>query len=157
MGVHDGARYAPLSAAAYDTNAKVNPPLRERSDMEAMIEGLADGTIDLIATDHAPHGQTEKLTTFEEAAMGISNIETAFGSAMQLVHAGLVELPLIIEKLTAAPAAFLARPDIGNAAAGRNRRRRNLRSQRRVGSRCGVVHIQGQKLAAGRAEVEGAG
>ena len=113
MGVHDGARYAPLSAAAYDTNAKVNPPLRERSDMEAMIEGLADGTIDLIATDHAPHGQTEKLTTFEEAAMGISNIETAFGSAMKLVHAGLVDLPLIIEKLTAAPAAFLTRPDIG--------------------------------------------
>ena len=114
MGVRDGARYAPLSEAAYDTNAKVNPPLRDRSDMEAMAEALNDGTIDLIATDHAPHGQIEKLCTFEEAAMGISNIETAFASAMTLVHAGIVDLPLIIEKLTVAPAAFLNRPDLGN-------------------------------------------
>lgn len=120
MGVHDGSRYAPLDEAAYDTNAKVNPPLRERADMEAMVEGLADGTIDLIATDHAPHGQIEKLCTFEEAAMGISNLETAFGSAMALVHAGRVELPLIVEKLTSAPAAFLRRPDIGTLSPGAN-------------------------------------
>ncbi len=113
MGVHDGSRYAPLNEAAYDTNAKVNPPLRERADMDAMVEGLTDGTIDLIATDHAPHGQIEKLCTFEEAAMGISNLETALGSAMSLVHAGRVKLPLVVEKLTAAPAAFLRRSDIG--------------------------------------------
>ncbi len=114
MGATNGSRFAPLSAAAYDTAAKVNPPLRARDDVEAMIEGLADGVIDAVATDHAPHGQIEKLTTFEDAAMGISALETALGSLMTLVHAGRVPLPLVIEKLTAAPAEFLRRDDIGS-------------------------------------------
>lgn len=114
MGGQGGSPFAPLGEDAYDTYAKVNPPLRARPDMTAMAEGLADGTIDIIATDHAPHGRVEKLSTFEEAAMGISVLETALGSALSLVHDGQVGLPLVIEKLTTAPASLLGRSDIGS-------------------------------------------
>ena len=72
-----------------------------------MVEALADGTIDLIATDHAPHGRTEKLTTLDEAAFGISVLETALGSLMSLVQGGALTLPTLIERLTTAPARFL--------------------------------------------------
>ena len=58
-----------------------------------MVEGLRDGTVDLIATDHAPHGHIEKMCTFDEAANGISVLETALGSLMSLVHSGAVSLP----------------------------------------------------------------
>ena len=105
--------YAPLTPAAYDTLAKVNPPLREQFDVDAMIEGLRDGTIDFIATDHAPHNRTDKECTFHEAAFGISTLETALGQLMSLVHSGAIALPLLIEKLTAAPARFLGRDDLG--------------------------------------------
>ncbi len=114
MGGQGGSPFEPLGEDAYDTYAKVNPPLRARPDMSAMAEGLADGTIDIIATDHAPHGRVEKLCTFEEAAMGISVLETALGSSLSLVHAGQVGLPLIIEKLTTSPASLLGRSDIGS-------------------------------------------
>ena len=114
MGNTGGHPFDALETAAYDTFAKVNPPLRARSDMDVMAEGLSDGTIDMIATDHAPHNQIEKLCTFEEAAMGISVLETAFGSVMSLVHTGQVGLPLIVEKLTSAPAEFLGRTDLGS-------------------------------------------
>ncbi len=120
MGNAGGRPFDALETAAYDTYAKVNPPLRARSDMEIMAAGLCDGTIDVIATDHAPHNQIEKLCTFEEAAMGISNLETALGSVMSLVHAGQVGLPLIVEKLTSAPAEFLGRTDIGSLRPGAN-------------------------------------
>ena len=105
--------YAPLTPAAYDTTAKINPPLREQSDMEAMIQGLRDGSIDLIATDHAPHNRTDKQCTFHEAAFGISTLETALGQLMILAHSGAIGLPLLVEKLTLAPARFLRREDIG--------------------------------------------
>ncbi|MCH8061876.1 MAG: amidohydrolase family protein, partial [Chloroflexi bacterium] len=82
-------------------------------DVEALVEGLKDGTIDAIATDHAPHNRVDKLCTFQEAAFGISVFETALGSLMGLVHAGRVELPLLVEKLTIGPARFLGRPDLG--------------------------------------------
>ena len=113
MGGQGGSPFAPLGEDAYDTYAKVNPPLRARPDMNAMAQGLAAGLIDIIATDHAPHGRVEKLCTFEEAAMGISVLETALGSVLSLVHDGHIGLPSIIEKLTSAPAALLERPDIG--------------------------------------------
>ena len=113
MGGQGGSPFAPLGEDAYDTYAKVNPPLRARPDMNAMAQGLAEGVIDIIATDHAPHGRVEKLCTFEEAAMGISVLETALGSVLSLVHAGQVGLPLVIEKLTSAPADLLGRSDIG--------------------------------------------
>ena len=99
--------FEPLTASAYDTLAKVNPPLRSRDDVEATVQGLKDGIIDFIATDHAPHNRVDKLCTFDEAAFGISVFETALGSLMSLVHAGVITLPLLVEKLTSAPARFL--------------------------------------------------
>ena len=101
------AQFNPLTAEAYDTSAKVNPPLRSSHDLEALICGLKDGTIDFIATDHAPHSTAEKHCTFEEAACGISVLETALGSLMSLVRNGAITLPLMIEKLSSAPANFL--------------------------------------------------
>lgn len=112
-GADVNGAFAPLTSAAYDTLAKVNPPLREQHDMAAMIEGLRDGTIDLIATDHAPHNRTDKECTFHEAAFGISTLETALGQLMSLVHSNAAGLPLLIEKLTLAPARFLRRNDLG--------------------------------------------
>ena len=114
MGNPRGGRYDPLGTDAYDTAAKVNPPLRVREDVEALIQGLADGTIDAIATDHAPHGRVDKLCAFEEAAMGISVLETALGSVMSLARGGRVSLTRIIESLTRTPAKFLGRSDIGS-------------------------------------------
>jgi dihydroorotase len=91
----------------YDTNAKVNPPLRTRKDIRALIEGLKDGTIDIIATDHAPHTDNEKLCEFAIAPFGISGFETALGSLMELVHQGDIEINLLISKLTAEPAKII--------------------------------------------------
>ena len=112
-GINGSGAYAPLTPAAYDTRAKVNPPLREQHDMEAMVEGIRDGTIDFIATDHAPHNRTDKECTFHDAAFGISTLETALGQLMSLVHSDAIDLPLLIEKLTLAPARFLHRADLG--------------------------------------------
>jgi dihydroorotase len=88
----------------YETNAKVNPPLRTQADVDACVDALADGTIDCIATDHAPHAVIEKLCEFDDAAFGISGLETAFGLCMRLVHDGRIALPTLIERLTAGPA-----------------------------------------------------
>jgi dihydroorotase len=87
----------------YETNAKVNPPLRSAADVDACIGALADGTIDCIATDHAPHAIIEKLCEFDDAAFGISGLETAYGLCMKLVHAGRIDLPRLIESMTIAP------------------------------------------------------
>jgi dihydroorotase len=103
----EGRPFSPLTESAYDTNAKVAPPLRDATDVEALVQGLKDGAIDFIATDHAPHSTVEKLCTFQEAANGISVLETALGSLMSLVHKKNLPLPLLVEKLTAAPARFL--------------------------------------------------
>jgi dihydroorotase len=94
---------------AYDTNAKVNPPLRPRADVDACIEGLADGTIDAIATDHAPHAIEDKLCEFDFAAFGISGFETALALCLSLVQAveavrePPLQLPVLIERLTSGP------------------------------------------------------
>jgi dihydroorotase len=107
---------------AYDTNAKVNPPLRPRADVDACIEGLADGTIDAIATDHAPHATEDKLCEFDFAAFGISGAETALALCLSLVHEGKLHLSTLIYKLTAGPveALGLARsvPGLGSLAEG---------------------------------------
>ena len=114
LGYHNGGSpFDPLTLRAYDTHAKVNPPLRGRQDVAAMVEGLRDGTIDFVATDHAPHNRVSKLCTFQEAAFGMSALETALGSLMSLVHAGDIKLPQLVERLTAAPARFLGRNDLG--------------------------------------------
>ncbi len=88
---------------AYDTNAKVNPPLRTQEDVEACVAGLADGTIDSIATDHAPHAVEDKLCEFDAAAFGISGLETALGLCLSLVHDGRLSLATLVEKLTSGP------------------------------------------------------
>ena len=92
----------------YDSRCRVNPPLREESDRQALIAGLADGTIDAIATDHAPHHEDEKRVEFHLAASGISGFETAFCvSNTELVRSGAVTLPRLIELMSAAPAKLL--------------------------------------------------
>jgi len=91
----------------YDTNARVNPPLRTAEDVEALIEGLRDGTIDIIATDHAPHTINDKAQEFGVAAAGISGFETALAVLMGLVHHKKIKISDLVNKLTAAPAAML--------------------------------------------------
>ncbi|MEE8205070.1 MAG: dihydroorotase [Dehalococcoidales bacterium] len=91
----------------YDTNAKVSPPLRTEEDIKALIQGLNDGTIDIIATDHAPHTENDKLCEFALAACGISGLETALGSLMGLVHSRQLSLKLLIAKLTSEPAKII--------------------------------------------------
>ncbi len=104
-----GKPFEALKECAYDTNAKVSPPLRSQADVEALVKGLRDGVVDFIATDHAPHHITDKLCTFDEAASGISGLETALGSLMTLVHTGQLPLPVLIERLTTNPGRFLSR------------------------------------------------
>ena len=96
-----------ITASAYDTNTKVNPPLRSTTDVIAVIDGLVEGTIDMVATDHAPHAKIEKICTFNDAAHGINGLETAFGQIMKLVHADRLPLNTAIERMTAAPASLL--------------------------------------------------
>ena len=92
----------------FNTFAKVNPPLRTEQDRLAMIQGLKDGTIDAIATDHAPHHKDEKLVEFELAANGISGFETALSVGITyLVKPGHLSIEQLIEKMTCAPAAIL--------------------------------------------------
>jgi dihydroorotase len=85
----------------YDAHFKMNPPLRSAADREAMIAALADGTIDAIATDHAPHAAHEKIIEFERAAFGITGLETALGLTMRL--SSQLSLPRIVELFTAGP------------------------------------------------------
>jgi dihydroorotase len=106
------------AVAGYNTNAKVNPPLRTARDVQALIAGLKEGVIDAIATDHAPHTDADKRCDFENAASGISGFETALGSLMGLVHRGELDLVTLISKLTHGPASFLSRDDLGTLKAG---------------------------------------
>jgi dihydroorotase len=92
----------------YDTNTKMNPPLREVADRDAMIEGLRDGSIDVIATDHAPHHLDEKRVEFDRAPFGIVGLETAVPLALdRLVHAGVVTLSRLVELMSVNPARIL--------------------------------------------------
>ncbi len=91
----------------YDTNAKVNPPLRTKRDIQALIQGLRENVIDIIATDHAPHTEAEKRCEFALAPFGISGFETALGSLMSLVHGGQLTLATLIFKLTCEPAKII--------------------------------------------------
>ncbi len=93
---------------AYDTNFKMNPPLRSARDREAILEGLADGTIEILCSDHAPHCDFEKEVEFDYAPFGITGLETEFAlSLMQLYHTKRLDLPKLIAKYTAAPAQLL--------------------------------------------------
>ncbi|HET8743443.1 MAG TPA: dihydroorotase [Gaiella sp.] len=94
-----------------DTNLKMNPPLRTEDDRRALVEGLLDGTIDCIGTDHAPHARQEKDVPFEEAPFGVTGLETAFAALHTfLVREGEVPLAILLERLSAGPARALGLP-----------------------------------------------
>jgi dihydroorotase len=89
----------------YDTNTKMSPPLRSEEHLEAMIEAIKDGTIDAIATDHAPHHADEKALEYDRAPMGITGLETALGLAFnELVHKGVIDLKKLVELCSTNPA-----------------------------------------------------
>ena len=94
---------------AYDTNAKMNPPLREQSDIDALLGGIADGTIDILATDHAPHAVYEKEVEFAAAPFGIVGLETAVGIFCEILlhRQRVVDLPRLVAMLTVNPARLL--------------------------------------------------
>ncbi|HKU28389.1 MAG TPA: amidohydrolase family protein, partial [Candidatus Sulfotelmatobacter sp.] len=103
----------------YDTSCKMNPPLRSTSDREAILVALADGTIDAIATDHAPHAPHEKQVEFERASFGITGLETALPLAIsQLQREHKVPLTRIVELFTSGPARIFDLPNRGTLARG---------------------------------------
>jgi dihydroorotase len=103
---------------AYDTRLKMNPPLREGHDRDALLEGLRDGSIDVIATDHAPHHEDEKNVEFDRAPFGIVGLETAVPLGLdRLVHAGVVSLSRFVELMSVNPARIIGVPG-GRLAAG---------------------------------------
>jgi dihydroorotase len=99
-----------LAASGYSTDFKMNPPLRAKDDVLACLEGLADGTLDAIATDHAPHSLVEKEVEFDQAANGIIGLETAFPVCLALVKRGACSEQRLVEALTARPAMIFGLP-----------------------------------------------
>jgi dihydroorotase len=103
-----GRDYERPSWPAYDTNFKMNPPLRSVADREAILEGIVDGTLDILCSDHAPHCDYEKEVEFDNAPFGITGLETELAlSLMQLVHSGRLGLAELITRFTVAPARLL--------------------------------------------------
>lgn len=94
----------------FDTSSKMKPPLASQADLEAIREGLSDGTLDAIATDHAPHAGHEKDTEFDRAPFGVIGLETALAVSLLLVEEGILTLSSLIEKFTVGPARVLKRP-----------------------------------------------
>jgi dihydroorotase len=96
---------------SYDANAKMNPPLRTKRDTEELVQALVDGTIDCVATDHAPHALVEKEGEFDQAAFGIVGLETAVAVLLdRLVRPGLVPLATLVSRLSRDPARLLGLP-----------------------------------------------
>ena len=105
-----GDKGEPTTAAgglAYDTSTKVYPPLRSQGDVDALVKALAEGVIDCVATDHAPHELTSKQVTYQDAAFGISVLETALGSLLQLVHRRKMSMGAMVDRMTTGPARVL--------------------------------------------------
>ncbi len=102
-----------VARSGYDTDFKMNPPLRGEVDVRALREGLADGTLDAIATDHAPHSAVEKAVEFDQALNGVVGLETAFGVCLDLCRRGGLPEQRLIEALTAAPARIFGLPGGG--------------------------------------------
>ena len=101
------------NVATYNTHYKMNPPLRRQRDIDAIIEGLKDGTIDCIATDHAPHAVHEKDVEYEQAPLGIVGLETSLAASLTyLYHAGHLTLNQVIEKMSVNPRRILQLPQI---------------------------------------------
>jgi len=96
---------------SFDTDTKMNPPLRSKADREALQEALADGTLDAVATDHAPHAPAEKEVEYDHAAFGVVGLETAVPLLLHhLVHGGILDLPTLIARFTGGPARILNLP-----------------------------------------------
>lgn len=103
----------------YDTNTKMSPPLRSEEHLEAILEGIKDGTIDAIATDHAPHHADEKALEYDRAPMGITGLETAIGLAFnELVHKGVIDLVKLVELCSTNPAKIFRLKDRGTLTVG---------------------------------------
>lgn len=98
----------------YDTNTKMSPPLRSRDHVGALLEGLRDGTVDAIATDHAPHHSDEKALEFDQAPFGITGLETAVGLAFDLVQQGIISLERLVELCSTNPALIFSLEDRGS-------------------------------------------
>jgi dihydroorotase len=101
----------------YDTNTKMSPPLRSKNHVTALLEGLRDGTIDAIATDHAPHHADEKALEFDEAPFGITGLETAVGLAFDLVNQGVIDLERLVSLCSSNPARIFGLKDRGSLSA----------------------------------------
>ena len=98
---------------SFDTNTKMNPPLRAQADVDAIIEGLRDGTVDVIATDHAPHSFDEKQVEYQSAPFGIVGLETAIGLAVtELVHKKIITLDHLIRLYSVNPRRILHLPEV---------------------------------------------
>lgn len=97
----------PREELAYDGRCRVNPPLASREDALALLAGVADGTVDAIATDHAPHPPERKLVPFDEAAPGLIGLETALSLGLAAVEAGRLDLPTLVAALSTRPAAII--------------------------------------------------
>lgn len=104
------------SVADYDTNTKMSPPLRSQDHIDALLDGLRDGTIDAIATDHAPHHLDEKTLEFDRAPFGITGLETAVGLAFELVHRGVIDLERLVSLCSTNPARVFGLQDRGTFA-----------------------------------------
>jgi dihydroorotase len=102
--------------ADYDTNTKTSPPLRSRDHVNALLEGLRDGTIDAIATDHAPHHSDEKALEFDQSPFGITGLETAVGLAFDLVNQGVIDLERLVSLCSTNPARIFGLQDRGTLA-----------------------------------------
>jgi dihydroorotase len=102
-----------LARSGYDTDFKMSPPLRGEADVRAVREGLADGTLDAVATDHAPHSAVEKAVEFDQALNGVVGLETAFGVCLELCRKGILPEKRLVEALTAAPARIFGLPGGG--------------------------------------------
>jgi dihydroorotase len=98
----------------YDTNTKMSPPLRSREHVDAVLTAMKDGTIDAIATDHAPHHADEKGLEFDQAPFGITGLETAIGLAFDLVHSGLIDLERVVQMCSTNPARIFGLADRGS-------------------------------------------
>ena len=106
------------ACAEGDTNFKMNPPLRSEDDRRALVEALLDGTVDAVATDHAPHSAEEKARGFVDAPFGVIGLETALSALLSFVHEGRLSAERAVALMTAGPARVLDRPDLGTVTAG---------------------------------------
>src|SRR6195256_1319377 len=102
----------------YDTNTKMSPPLRSQDHIDALLEGLGDGTVDAIASDHAPHHADEKSLEYDQSPFGITRLETAVGLAFDLVKQGVIDIESLVEVLAANPARIFGLENRGTVGAG---------------------------------------